>query len=74
MTTEMPDCRREERTKHPEAALQSTGVRLDYGRRAHGGFQIPLPPCRDYMFEFDMGRHRQPVEVVLEGGQLRRIT
>ncbi|TNN83200.1 hypothetical protein EYF80_006533 [Liparis tanakae] len=27
---------------------------------------------RDYSFGFDMDRHRQPVEGVIEGGQQRR--
>lgn len=71
--SQMPDYCREMRPKHTEAAMQSTGksVRLDYGLRALGRFQIHLPPCRDYMFEFDMGSHRQPEEGMLEGANSR---
>lgn len=49
------------------ALVRAWGWIMAWGHRE--GFQIPLPPCRDYRFEFDMGSHGQPLEGVLEGGQ-----
>lgn len=75
---QIPDCCREERPKHPEAAMQSAGntVRLDYGLRTEGGFYLPLPVL-DYRFEFDIGSGGHEGGYGggdVRGGQQRRIT
>lgn len=62
----MPDSCREVRPKHLKAAERWSESGAGLWPEGTGGNQLPLPPCRDYMSEFDMDGHRRPVEHVVE--------